>query len=89
MGALVGRTSIRKPISEYKIRLKSLNVLLRRSCPFVFFEAHVICALHALKNKTIVSAALNKIKRSCYVFTVLLFEIFVLEYLQNKVVDSV
>ena len=55
--------SIRKAISEYKIRLKSLNVLLRRSCLFVFFVAHVICALNVLK-KTIVSTAQNKIKRS-------------------------
>ena len=56
-----------KAILEYNIRLKSLNVLLRRSCPFVFFVAHVICTLNVLKHKTIVSAALNKIKSSFYV----------------------
>ena len=64
---------IKKAISEDKIRLKILNVLLRRSCPCVFFVAHAICTLHVLRNKTIVSAALNKIKRSFYVLTVLLF----------------
>ena len=50
---------IRKAISKYKIRLKSLNVLLRRSYPFMFCEAHAICTLHVLKNITIVSAALK------------------------------
>ena len=63
------RLCITKAISEYKMQLKSLNVLLRRSCPFVFFEAHAICTLHTSKNKTItiVSAAPNKLKISFYV----------------------
>ena len=82
-------TTIWKAILEYKIRLKSLNVLLRRSCPFVFCVVHVICILNILINKMIVFAALNKIKRSFYVSTVLLSEVFVLKYLQNNVVDLV
>ena len=47
-----------------------------------------VLTLHVLKNKTIVSAELNKIKRSFYV-TVLPSKVFVQEYLQNKVVDPV
>ena len=65
MGDLVV-VNIWKAISGYKVRLKSMNVLLRRSCPFVFFVAHAIFTLNVLTNK-IVSTALNKIKRSFYV----------------------
>ena len=50
---LLNLSNILKAISEYKIRLKSLNVLLRRSYPFVFFVAHVICTLQILKRVTV------------------------------------
>ena len=82
--------SIWKAISEYKIQLKSLNVLLRRSCHFVFFVAHVICTLNVLTNKMIlVSATLNKIKRSFHVPFCFLKYFFYVEYLRNNVVNLV
>ena len=90
--AIVARATavmnIRKTISEYKIRLKSLNVLSRRSCHFVFFVAHVICTLHLLKkqNNSVCSAKQNQ---EIFLRAVLLFEVFVLEYLRNKFVDQV
>ena len=78
---------IRKPIPDIKSRLKSLNGLFNTFVSFCISWSLAICTVHVLKNKAIVSAALNKSKT--FLRTVLLSEIFVLEYLWIKVVNIV
>ena len=53
---------IRKLIADIKSRLKSPNALHNTFMAFCILWSSVICTMHALKNKTIVSAALNKIQ---------------------------